>query len=110
MEIASDVFKECEGIDSGKGVTLYKLTCCLPSLKQTVRIGFPVNSEQRFNSNLSLYSYSPACYCSKIANMYMYVLQMVFLFFKKVVLKCPSLMVIQGSAFPVFDWFRDKVS
>ncbi len=30
MEIASDVFKESEGIDSGKG-TLYKLTCCLPS-------------------------------------------------------------------------------
>ncbi len=32
-------------------------------------------------------------------------------FCKKVVrdfIKYPSLLVIQGSAFPVFDWFRDK--
>ena len=35
MESASDVFSKRERIDSGK-VTLYKLTCCLPSLKQTV--------------------------------------------------------------------------
>ncbi len=54
-------------------VTLYKPTCCLPSLKQTVRIGFPVNSEQRFNSNFVPVLLFPSLFCSKIANNYVHV-------------------------------------
>ncbi len=58
MESASNVFKQHEGIDSGKG-NLVQANMLSSIFKA---IGFPVNSEQRFNSNLSQYSYSPACY------------------------------------------------
>ncbi len=93
-------------------VTLYKLTCCLPSLKQTVGLVFQLTANKGSIAILSQYSYSPACYCSKIANIIMscmfYKWCCFFVFFLKKVLNCPSLIVIQGSAFPGFDWFRGK--
>ena len=67
MEIASDVFKESEGIDSGKG-NLVQANMLSSVFKAK---NLPVNSEKRFNSNfvpvlfLSLFLFQDSYYvCS----------------------------------------------
>ncbi len=82
-------------------VTLYKLTCCLPSLKQLVF---------QLTANKGSIAICPSTPIPQPVINYVYSTNGVS-FFKKVArdfLKCPSLIVIQGSAFPGFDLFRGK--